>query len=122
MIYDFIAPVGIDIRHDDVMPTLARVRIVTILRVENPALLQLAVPPVPRHKHRAAIVPATHHDARTHPIEVRDAREETLVPVAAVVITPVAADAAPAVGWVPVRHVRLGGKLASGAAIENREE
>ena len=48
-----------------------------VVAVEGPELRELAVAPVPCREHRAGVVAAAHHDARSPAVEIRHARPES---------------------------------------------
>ena len=85
--HDLVESVAVDVGGHELVVALALVLLAGHVRVERPALDELAVDEVPRDDHGARVVAATHDERGVLAVEVRDAREEPVDPVA-VGITP----------------------------------
>ena len=103
------------------MRALAGVGIVPVLRVEDPALREPAIAPVPRGQHAATVVATAHHHARAHAVEICDTGEETIHAIAHAVVAAVATVAAPAAQVATLGNVIRRGQRRAGAPVEDGE-
>jgi hypothetical protein len=118
---DFVTAIAIHVGHADGVRALPGERVVLVLRVEDPALGQLAIAPVPCGEDAAAVVAATHDHARAHAVEIRDAGEEAIDAITHVVIAAIAAVTAPATEIAPLGNVIRRGQHRPGAPVEDGE-
>src|SRR5215467_8530079 len=80
---DLVPAVAVHVADAEVMIALPRVAFISFVSaVESPHARQLAVAPVPRGQHRAGVIAAAHHQARSFAVEIRDGREEAINAVA----------------------------------------
>ena len=90
---DFVAAIAVDVGDADAVVALAAVGIGAVggavfIAVEEPALGEFAVAPVPRDEGGAGVVAAAHDNAGADAVEVGDASEEAIDAVA-VAVAPV---------------------------------
>ena len=84
----FRPAVAIDIGHRQIVISLAAIVAVArraVVAVEDPALGELAVAPVPGGQHGPRVVAAAHHQARPLAVQIGDAGQEAIDAVAVVV-------------------------------------
>ena len=116
---DFVAAIAVDVGDADAVVALAAVGIGAVggavfIAVEEPALGEFAVAPVPRDEGGAGVVAAAHDNAGADAVEVGDASEEAIDAVAVAVS--------------PVVDVAAGGEVVrgregfAGEAVEDGEE
>src|SRR5215475_16209634 len=80
---DLVPAVAVHVADAEVVIALPRVAHISLLRaVESPHAGQLAVAPVPRGQHRAGVITAAHHQARSFAVEISYGRQEAINAVA----------------------------------------
>src|SRR5580765_3331095 len=119
MIDDLVLAVVIDVGDAYRVSAHSRKRILPVYGIENPALGQLAVAPIPRDENRTSVIAAAHHNTRSHAIEISNGGQKPIGPVARIIIVPVAADSSPTVERISVRNIIDGGHGRSGLAVKH---
>src|SRR4030043_1857884 len=85
---NFIFAVAVHVTDAEIMialPSVVPVAGGTVVAVEGPYSRKPAVSEIPCRQHRPGIVTAAHHQARSFAVEIRDARQKTVHPVAVIV-------------------------------------
>ena len=110
---DFVVPVVIDIAHREVVVTLSVGTFAVGRRVVYPALGEVGAVEVISYEYGAGVISAAHDEARVNAVEVSDAGQETVYPVAVTVAPRAYASAG--------RVVRDGSHFGSRFTVEHGE-
>ena len=94
-IHNLVLAISIHIGNSQVMISLTRKRIITVLAIKYPTGSQLAAAPIPSSQNSSSIITSTHYHTRVNAIQISNTSQESIYPVAITIIAAVATFTSP---------------------------